>query len=114
MGKLKFKNAQLKIKIGAGTGQFSVDKNFPQNKVRKMKPTLFIFSGLPGSGKTTLSKRLAKSKKAVYLRIDTVEQALRDFSLDVQGEGYGLCYRIAFDNLELGSVWWPIPVTRLN
>ena len=67
-----------------------------------MKPTLFIFSGLPGSGKTTLSKRLAKSKGAVYLRIDTVEQALRDFSLDVQGEGYDLCYRVAFDNLQLG------------
>jgi predicted kinase len=48
-----------------------------------MKPTLFIFSGLPGSGKTTLSKRLAKAKNAVYLRIDTVEQAMKDFSFDV-------------------------------
>jgi predicted kinase len=72
------------------------------NKVRKMKPTLFIFSGLPASGKTTLAKQLAKSKSAVYLRIDTVEQALRDFSLDVQGEGYSLCYRVALDNLVLG------------
>ena len=79
-----------------------MDKNLPENKVRKMKPTLFIFSGLPGTGKTTLSKRLAKSKNAVYLRIDTVEQALRDFSFDVQGEGYDVCYRIAFDNLVLG------------
>ena len=67
-----------------------------------MKPTLFIFSGLPASGKTTLSKLLAKSKGAVYLRIDTVEQALRDFSLDVLEEGYGVCYRIALDNLKLG------------
>jgi tRNA uridine 5-carbamoylmethylation protein Kti12 len=31
-----------------------------------MKPTLFIFSGLPASGKTTLSRLLAKSKMAVY------------------------------------------------
>jgi len=67
-----------------------------------MKPTLFIFSGLPASGKTTLSRLLAKSKMAVYLRIDTVEQALRSFSMDVQGEGYRLCYQIALDNLQLG------------
>jgi predicted kinase len=79
-----------------------MDKFFSENKVRKMKPTLFIFSGLPCSGKTTLSKRLAKSKNAVYLRIDTVDQAMRDFSFEVQGEGYSVCYRIAFDNLALG------------
>jgi predicted kinase len=67
-----------------------------------VKATLFIFSGLPASGKTTLSRLLAKSKGAVYLRIDTVEQALREFSVDVQEEGYSLCYRIALDNLRLG------------
>ncbi|HEY1787706.1 MAG TPA: AAA family ATPase [Verrucomicrobiae bacterium] len=67
-----------------------------------MKATLFIFSGLPASGKTTLSRLLAKSKGAVYLRIDTIEQALREFSFDVQEEGYSICYRIALDNLRLG------------
>jgi predicted kinase len=67
-----------------------------------MKPTLFIFSGLPASGKTALSRRLAKSKGAVYLRVDTVEQALRSFSMDVQEEGYSLCYQVALDNLQLG------------
>ena len=79
-----------------------MDKAIAGNKVRKMKATLFIFSGLPASGKTTLSRLLAKSKRAVYLRVDTVEQALRDLSLDVQEEGYSLCYRIALDNLQLG------------
>jgi predicted kinase len=79
-----------------------MDKAFPGNKVRKMKATLFIFSGLPASGKTTLSRLLAESKKAVYLRVDTIEQALRDFSFDIQEEGYRLCYRIALDNLQLG------------
>ncbi len=61
---------------------------------------LYIFSGLPGSGKSTLSKWLSAHLGAVYLRIDTIEQALRDLcAFDVQGEGYRLAYRIARDNL---------------
>lgn len=67
-----------------------------------MKPILFIFSGLPATGKSTLSKLIAKKFDAVYLRIDTVEQALRDLcNFNVQGEGYRLSYRIASDNLNL-------------
>lgn len=66
-------------------------------------PILYIFSGLPGSGKTTLSHVFARRINAVYLRIDTIEQALRDCGLaDVQGEGYVAAYRIASDNLRLG------------
>ena len=67
-----------------------------------MKSTLFIFSGLPSSGKSTLSKLLAKEYNAVYLRIDTIEQGMRDLChFDVQGEGYRLSYRIVADNLQL-------------
>jgi predicted kinase len=67
------------------------------------KPILYLFSGLPGSGKTTLSKNIAKQVNAVYLRVDTIEQALRDFcSINVRGEGYCLSYKIASDNLRLG------------
>jgi predicted kinase len=67
------------------------------------KPILYIFAGLPGSGKTTIAQRLARSTGAVYLRIDTIEQALRDLChVSVQGEGYALSYRIAADNLRLG------------
>jgi predicted kinase len=66
-------------------------------------PTLYIFSGLPGTGKTTLSQLLAKQISAIYLRIDTIEQAMRDLcAVDVQSEGYCLAYRIAADNLRLG------------
>ena len=66
-------------------------------------PTLFIFSGLPGSGKTTLSQKLAQHATAVHLRIDTIEQALRDLcNINVEGEGYSLAYQIAADNLQLG------------
>jgi predicted kinase len=67
------------------------------------KPMLYIFSGLPGGGKTTLAQILAQRVNAIYLRIDTIEQALREFySLNVGGEGYRLSYRIAADNLRLG------------
>jgi predicted kinase len=65
---------------------------------------LYVFSGLPGTGKTTLSQRLAAELGAVHLRIDTIEQALRDLcGIDVQGEGYRLAYRLAADNLRLGA-----------
>ena len=69
-----------------------------------MKPILFILSGLPASGKSTLAKLIAKEYNAVYLRIDTIEQGLRDLcDFDVEGEGYRLSYRIAIDNLKLGN-----------
>ena len=65
--------------------------------------TLYIFSGLPGSGKSTLSQLLAVHVGAAYVRIDTIEQVLREvYSIDVKGEGYRLAYRVAADNLRLG------------
>lgn len=67
-------------------------------------PTLYIFSGLPGTGKSTLAQRHASRIGAMYLRIDTVEQALRDVcGIRVEGEGYRLGYRIARDNLLIGA-----------
>ncbi len=67
-------------------------------------PILYIFSGLPASGKSTLAQELSKSIGAIFLRIDTVEQGLRDLcSIDVTGVGYRLSYRIASDNLKLGN-----------
>jgi predicted kinase len=69
-----------------------------------MKAILFILSGLPASGKSTLSALIVKEFVAAYLRIDTIEQGLRDLcNFEVQGEGYRLAYRLASDNLRLGK-----------
>ncbi|MEN0065437.1 MAG: AAA family ATPase [Myxococcota bacterium] len=66
--------------------------------------TLYIFAGLPGTGKSTLARRLAQHLGITWLRIDTMEQALRDVGLpDVLRYGYDLTARIAADQLKLGQ-----------
>ena len=69
-----------------------------------MNPVLFVFSGLPGSGKSTLAKAIVVRTKSIYLRVDTIEQGIRDLcNYNVQGEGYRLSYRIAKENLIIGN-----------
>ena len=64
---------------------------------------LYIFGGLPGTGKSTLASVLARQCNAVYIRIDTIEQAIRNSGLPVDGPvGYLVGYALAFDNLCLG------------
>ena len=63
---------------------------------------LIIFGGLPGVGKTTIAKALAKQLKAVYLRIDTVEQVLKREAQLNGPEGYIVCWAQALENLKLG------------
>ena len=38
---------------------------------------LVVFGGLPGTGKTTISRVIAARRSATYLRIDVIEQARR-------------------------------------
>lgn len=68
---------------------------------------LIILGGLPGVGKTTTAKALAKKLRAVYLRIDSIEEALRKSSKNnakkFDGpEGYMAAYAVAQDNLTNG------------
>ena len=65
--------------------------------------TLYIFSGLPGTGKSTLAALLSKHLGTSYLRVDTIEQSLKDIcGLEVYAEGYQIAYRLASDNLIQG------------
>jgi len=63
---------------------------------------LIIFSGRSGTGKTTISRELARQLNAVYLRIDTIEQALRNAGVIVEAQGYEVAHAVAEENLRLG------------
>lgn len=67
---------------------------------------LIVFSGLPGTGKTTIASDLATRTRAVYLRIDTIEQAIRNsgaLAQDVGRSGYMVANELALSNLRFGS-----------
>lgn len=82
---------------------------------------LIVLAGLPGAGKTTIARELAPRLRAVHVRIDTIEHAIRQSAahanLPMDDAGYLAGYAIAEDNLRLGHVVIadsvnPWPLTR--
>lgn len=66
---------------------------------------LTVFAGLPGTGKTTLARAVAARTAGVYLRIDSIEQAMLRSSLrlpSAEDAGYAAAYAVAEDNLRNG------------
>jgi predicted kinase len=66
---------------------------------------LIVCGGLPGSGKSSIARQLARETGAVWLRIDSIEQAIRESGVvpgSINDAGYRAAYAIAEDNLRLG------------
>jgi predicted kinase len=80
---------------------------------------LIVMSGLPGVGKTSLSRELARAVDGMHLRIDSVEEAIRaaGIATPLDDAGYRVAYAIAEDNLGVGRTVIadsvnPWPLTR--
>lgn len=65
---------------------------------------LIVLGGLPGTGKTTISRLLVQKRPATYLRIDAIEHAIikSQGQRDVGPTGYMVAYELAKSNLSLG------------
>jgi predicted kinase len=83
----------------------------------KLDEVLIVLSGLSGTGKTTIARELARAAAGVHLRIDSIEQSLRNDGWEVYAEGYHVAHAVALDNLRVGRLVVadsvnPWPLTR--
>lgn len=64
---------------------------------------LYIFGGLPATGKTELARFLSSMFGAVHIRVDTIEQTLKNSGVsDLYDEGYKVACALALENLKNG------------
>lgn len=78
------------------------------------KPYLIVVSGLPGTGKTTLSRALAQELGAVFIRVDVIETAIGRSGISphpLGPVGYLIAREIALSNLKIDN---PVVVDAVN
>lgn len=66
---------------------------------------LIVFAGLPASGKSTIARQVATTTRAVWLRVDTMDQAIWASGTaprDLRDWTYRAAQAVAADNLKLG------------
>lgn len=63
---------------------------------------IVVFSGLPGVGKSTVARELAKQTGLFHLRVDAIEEPFLETGCSVAAEGYEAMRRLARENLDLG------------
>lgn len=69
-----------------------------------MEPTLILFAGMPGSGKTTLARMVARELRLPIFSKDRMQRVLRDHHLAAEntGDGYYIILDLADEQLSLG------------
>jgi predicted kinase len=88
-------------------GVAGVDHSLGLESMKLRPPMLIVLSGLPAVGKSSIASALARRVRAVHVRIDTIEQALRSADVlkgDVGWSGYAVAYAVAEENLRLGAI----------
>lgn len=66
---------------------------------------LIVFAGLPATGKSSIARQLARRTGAIWLRIDSMDQAIWNSDTaprDLQDWTYRAAQAVAADNLALG------------
>ena len=86
-----------------------------------LRPLLAVVGGLPAVGKTAVCRALLRERRMTWLRVDSIEQALRDSGEMLPGApggaGYWAAAAVAADVLPTGGDVLvecvnPLPVTR--
>jgi predicted kinase len=67
-----------------------------------MQPTLILFSGLPGCGKTSLARQVARHLSISLLTKDRVQQFLRSRGMGTPADGYYFLFDQSDEQLALG------------